>query len=209
VFIREAGPRAKSQGPRANGQEPTAKTKDLRRKTQMQKTYFKEEQCFSNPLFWVFLIIVITFFLAPTCITIYSQVVLGKTAGNNLSSTDSLLIILAISLVVYTFVILMFRKMRLITEVRKDGIFYSYPPFIVKERQFQQSEIQKFKIRKYKPISEYCGWGIRYSRVSGKAFNVKGNIGLQLYLKNGKRVLFGTQRSEALLRAMNKIMKGD
>ncbi len=50
-------------------------------------------------------------------------------------------------------------------------------------------------------VSGY-GWG-----KSGSAFNVKGNIGLQLYLKNGKKVLFGTQRPDALKRAMDKMMK--
>lgn len=174
----------------------------------MEKTYFKEEQYFSNFWFWVFLIVVFTIFLAPTCVTIYSQVVLGKPEGENPSSTESLFIILSILIVVYTFVILLFRKMKLVTEIRKSGIYYRYPPFIVKERQFNTDEIKKFEIRKYKPIAEYSGWGIRYSwGKSGRAVNVKGNVGLQLYLQNGKKVLFGTQRPDALLRAMNKMMK--
>ena len=93
-------------------------------------------------------------------------------------------------------------------EVRNDGIYYRYPPFILKPRTYLKVEINAYKIRKYKPIMEYSGWGIRHGwGKSGSAFNVKGNIGLQLYLKNGKKVLFGTQRPDALKRAMDKMTR--
>ena len=54
------------------------------------------------------------------------------------------------------------------------------------------------------PISEYLGWGIRAGS-NGKAYNVKGNIGLQLVLKNDKRVLFGTQQPNELQKAIDRI----
>ena len=176
----------------------------------MRKTYFKEEQYFSNFWFWVFLTLVFTIALAPTVVAIYSEVVLGKVEGETPSSVTSLSIILVILVIIYIFVILMFKKMRLITEVRSNGIYYCFPPFILKEREFKIDEIKRFEIRKYQPIREYGGWGIRYGMgKSGRALNVKGNIGLQLFLIDGKKVLFGTQRSEALLRAINKMMKRD
>lgn len=175
----------------------------------MKKAYFKEEQYFSNPWFWAFLIIVITGSLAPTVVALYSELVLGKPFGQNPSKVESLLIMLGILILVYFFVILLFRKMKLITEVRSEGIFYRYPPFILKERKFDLKEIEKFEIRKYKPIKDYGGWGIRSGWGSaGRAFTVSGKEGLQLYLKSGKKVLFGTQRADALVRAMNKMMKG-
>ncbi len=176
----------------------------------MKKSYYKEEQYFSNPWFWMFLIVVFTISLAPTVVALYSEIVLDKPYGENPDSVETLLIIMGIMIIVYVAVILLFRKMRLIVEIRNDGLFYRYPPFINKERQFSKGEISNYEIRKYKPIREYSGWGIQYSwGKSGRVFNVKGNIGLQLYLKNGKKVLFGTQRGDALLRAMNKMMKGD
>jgi hypothetical protein len=99
--------------------------------------------------------------------------------------------------------------MKLVTHVRSEGIFYRYPPFILKERKFDTKEIEKFEIRKYKPIKDYGGWGIRYGRGrAGRAITVSGNEGLQLYLKSGKKVLIGTQRADALVRAMNKMIKG-
>ena len=98
--------------------------------------------------------------------------------------------------------------MKLIVVVRRAGIFYRYPPFIIKEQYFLKEEIDRFEIRKYSPIREYSGWGIKYSwGKSGRAISVKGKLGLQLYLKDGKKVLFGTQRTEALKRAMIRMMQ--
>lgn len=174
----------------------------------MKKSYFKEEQHFSNPLFWAFLVIVFTFALSPMVIKIYNQVVLGKAEGDNSSSSVTLMIILFIMIIFYIAMIILFRKMKLVTEIGPNAIYYRYPPFILKNKQIDKAEIKKFEVRKYKPIREYGGWGIRMgSGKAGKACNVKGNVGLQLYLKNGKKMLFGTQRSEAINRAMNKMMQ--
>ena len=176
----------------------------------MNKSYFKEEQHFSNPWFWVFLMVVFTIAVAPTVVALYSGLILEKPYGETPSSVDTLLIILSVLVVIFILVVLLFRKMRLVVEVRSDGLSYRYPPFIMKERMFAKEEIENYKIRKYKPIKEYSGWGIQYSwGKSGRAVTVKGRTGLQLFLTNGKKVLFGTQRGDALLRAMNKMMKGD
>jgi hypothetical protein len=43
-------------------------------------------------------------------------------------------------------------------------------------------------------------------RKYGKAYSVKGNIGLKLILKNGKIILLGSQRAQALSYAMEKMM---
>lgn len=174
----------------------------------MQKTYFTEEQHFSNFWFWVFLIVVFTTFLTPTVVALYSQLILGIPDGENPESIESILIILGILIVVSAGAIVLFKTMKLVVVVRQKGVFYRYPPFIIKERQFLREEIKRFEIRKYKPMKEYSGWGIKTNwGKSGTAFSVKGNMGLQLYLKDGKKVLFGIQRSDACKRAMVKMMQ--
>lgn len=176
----------------------------------MNKSYFKEEQYFSSPWFWAFLIVLFTFTLLPTVVAIYSGVVLEKPMGENPDYIVTLFITLAIIIVVYLVVILFFRKMRLDVEIKQDGLYYRYVPFINKYRHFLKEEIKSFEVRKYRPIKDYSGWGIRNSwGKAGTAFTVKGNMGLQLYLVNGKKVLFGTQRGDALTRAMAKMMQGD
>ena len=174
----------------------------------MQKIYFTEEQHFSNFWFWVFLVVVFTAFLTPTVVALYSQLVLGTPEGENPESIESILIIFGILIVVYAAAIVLFKTMKLVVVVRQNGVFYRYPPFIIKERKFLREEIERFEIRKYKPIKEYRGWGIKTSLgKSDRAFSVKGYMGLQLYLKDGKYVLFGTQRGEACKRAMSKMMQ--
>jgi len=174
----------------------------------MQRKYFTEEQHFSNPGLWIFIAIVFTVAIAPTAIALYSQLVLGEPFREKPMSNLLLIILLVLLIIMLIATFVLFKKMKLVVKVKSDGLYYKYPPFILKMRSFLKEEISDFEIRKYKPVTEYSGWGIRYSWAkSGRAFNVKGNIGLQLYLKNGKKVLFGTQRGDALLRAMRKMMK--
>ena len=62
--------------------------------------------------------------------------------------------------------------------------------------------------RTYSPMREYGGWGIRFGK-SGKAYNIKGDEGLQLVFKNGKRLLIGSQKSQELAQAVDSIMTRD
>lgn len=173
----------------------------------MEKVYFTEEQRFSNFWLYVFVVIVFTIAIAPTVTALYSQLILGIPYGDEPATNEGLMVLLFVLLAMFVFTLLLFHKMKLVVEVRNSGVFYRYPPFIIKFKQIKKSEIEKFEIRKYSPIREYSGWGIRYSWAkSGRAYNVRGNIGLQLYLTNGKKILFGTQRGEALERAMKKMM---
>ena len=174
----------------------------------MERIFFKEEQRFSS--FWMYLFIVIIFTIAlfPTVVALYSQLILGVPYGEEPSTNESLLVLLVVLLIMFVVTMLLFSKMKLVTEVKKEGFFYKYPPFIVKFKLIRKEEIEKYEVRKYSPIREYSGWGIRYSwGKSGRAYNVKGNIGLQLYLVDGKKILFGTQRGDAIRRAMDKMMK--
>ena len=112
----------------------------------------------------------------------------------------------------------------LTTYINEEGILIRLFPFFVKWISFPWDIISKAYIRTYRPIKEYGGWGIRHPsgmfrfniiRIKGLrnnpnnvAYNMSGNIGLQLELINGKRVLIGTRRPvelEEVLRKLNKI----
>ena len=92
--------------------------------------------------------------------------------------------------------------MKLITEIKKDGIQITFTPFTNFIIPF--NKIRSYKIRKYRPILEYGGWGIRFNR-TGKAYTVSGKIGLQIELSNGKEILIGTENPEKLLHSLNKL----
>jgi hypothetical protein len=95
-------------------------------------------------------------------------------------------------------VMVLFLSLRLETRVDGTGVYYKFFPFHFKAQHKTWDEIEKAFVRKYKPVSEYGGWGIRMGLGHGKAFNVRGNMGLQLIFKNGKRTLIGTQKPEEL-----------
>ena len=113
-------------------------------------------------------------------------------------------IILSIVLVSFSFgFIFLFWKMKLITTIKEDGINIIFVPFTNFIIPF--SKIKYYKIREYKPIIEYGGWGIRFNK-SGKAYTVCGTTGLQISLLNGKEILIGTQRPDPILESLNKKM---
>lgn len=103
--------------------------------------------------------------------------------------------------------------MKLTTKISGEGIHYRFFPFHLKEQFISWSDVDRAYVRKYSPIGEYGGWGIRFGFGNGKAYNVSGDIGLQLKLKNGKHILFGTKKEEELKKVMEGlyekgIMKG-
>ncbi len=174
----------------------------------MQKTYFKEEQHFTQLWLWIVLTIAMSAMIIPMAIGLYTQLILGKPWGNQPISDNGLLWVSGLELVFAIGLIFLFVKMRLITTVKADGLYYRYPPLILKEKEIGKDKIETFTIREYKPVKEYGGWGIKFGMGQiGKAYNVKGNIGMQLLLKSGKKVLFGTQRPDAFQHAMLKMMK--
>ncbi len=83
-------------------------------------------------------------------------------------------------------------SIRLHTRIDEDGIHFRMRPFHFRWQTIPWDEIEQVYVRKYSPIREYGGWGIRFGR-HGKAFNVKGNYGIQIVRKNGKKLLIGTQ----------------
>jgi len=90
------------------------------------------------------------------------------------------------------------------TEISEEGIKYRMWPFHKKSKVLFWHDIESAEIRKYKPIREYGGWGMRFGH-HGRAFNVKGDIGLQITLVSGKKILIGTQRSDELEDVLNHL----
>lgn len=94
------------------------------------------------------------------------------------------------------FIVLLFQFIKMETEIDENGIEIRMSPFVRKRYLF--NEISNMYIRKYRPIVEYGGWGIKGWKKSNRAFNMKGDTGLQLELLNTDRVLIGTQKPEEL-----------
>lgn len=165
----------------------------------MSRAIFKEEQKFGQPWIWM---IIIPVNMASLLFFVYGfneQLVKGESFGDNPMPDAGLIIAGIVTLISVIGLTILFYTMKLVVEIRKDGVYYRYPPMIQKFQKIDKDEIEQVEVREYKPITEYGGWGIKQSsKKFGKAYNVKGKIGLQLYLKNGKKVLFGSQRKAAI-----------
>ncbi|MRI00386.1 hypothetical protein GH721_07520 [Kriegella sp. EG-1] len=101
-------------------------------------------------------------------------------------------------------VILLFVSMRLITAIDEVGIHYQFIPFQFSKKTIRWSEIIECYIRKYKPISEYGGWGFRGTFSKNKAYNVRGNKGIQIELKTKEKILIGTQNEKEVEQVIHR-----
>jgi len=96
--------------------------------------------------------------------------------------------------------------LKLETRVDKAGFHYRMWPLQRHFKVFLPGDIASWEVRKYNPLKDYGGWGIRIGFGDrGMAYNIKGNMGAIFHLKSGKRILIGTQRPEELRSALRKM----
>lgn len=97
-----------------------------------------------------------------------------------------------------------FLNVKLVTQIRTDGIYVRYAPFQPSFSVYPWQSIEEVYIREYNALQEYGGWGVRISPL-GKAFIASGNTGMQIILKDGSKVLIGTNRVEEMKMILKKM----
>ena len=103
-------------------------------------------------------------------------------------------------------ILILFYFLELRVRVNSKGIHYQFFPLHFRQYVIKKNEIEKIEALKYKPLGDYGGWGIRYA-FKGKCYNVKGNLGVKVFLKNGSYVLFGSQKNKELEKALKQIIQ--
>lgn len=103
-----------------------------------------------------------------------------------------------VSAVVITMVSVLFLILRLETTISSKGVYVRYFPFHQKPKQFLWDDIKNASVRKYQTIFEFGGWGIRNGLSKNKTYNIYGNKGLQLELKNGTNLIIGTLKAKEI-----------
>lgn len=172
-------------------------------KIHTQLTEFHEEQRFRQPWVWL-LLLIITVSLAGMFVNgIYTQLYLGQPWGDRPMSDNALVTSAALSFLITAGIALLFYKLKLITTVGPDGITIRFFPLTSKYISFDS--ITSCKARTYRPIREYGGWGIRFSR-RGRAYNVSGDRGVQLEFSESRPLLIGSQKAEQLAEVINKYL---
>lgn len=101
-------------------------------------------------------------------------------------------------------VIVLFGFARLETEVRDDAVYVHFHG-LWPTRRVRLDEIVTFEARRY-TMWESGGWGVHLT-MSGMAYNVSGNDGVIFTLKNGRKVLVGTQRPQELAAGIAKALE--
>lgn len=176
----------------------------------MEKILFTEEQRFNQWWRWVIMGLSLLAVLVPFSIGIYSQVVLDKPFGDDPMSTEGLIATGAATILILSIILLMMFKAKLKTKVTNRVLFVAFPPFFRKWKTILPSDIERYEIRTYRANREYGGYGVkRGRRKSGTAYIISGNTGMQLYFKNGKKLLIGTQKKQAFEYAMRNLMEGE
>lgn len=142
------------------------------------KPLFTEKQRFNQWWLWALLITA----SAVPIIVLYNEVTTKTTDSNSITG-----------LIILFLVIILFVIMRMKTVVTQENIQLTYFPFLWKT--INLSDIETMKVINYGFVG---GWGIRLWTSYGTVYNVRGNKGLHIKLKNGKQLVIGTQQPQEL-----------
>lgn len=156
---------------------------------------FEEVQRFSQWVVWAILIIVFAVSFIGMIIEILQK--------DSISISDIFPICFFVLIFFSIFALLFFTKLH--TEICKTGITTKFLP-LQKRKTYLWSEIRNIYVRKYSPIKEFGGFGLRGTK-KNRALNTYGNWGLQLEFKDGKKLLIGTQQPDQIELVLKKMKK--
>lgn len=171
-------------------------------KREKDSVLFREVQKMDQIWIWILVAIPVIIFWYGA----YQQLLLRRPFGNNPAPDWMMLLLLLIFGILFP---LFFYSIKLVTEVREDGLYVRFYPFHFSFKSFPFEIIQSYEVRTYNPIMDYGGWGIRYG-LKGKAYNIKGNRGVLFEFSEGKKVkklMIGSQVPEKLSEAVRRGIK--
>ncbi len=154
---------------------------------------FTEIQKFTQWWVWAFLIGLV---LLPIY-GIYRQIYQGEPWGSNPMSDIGLWIFLGGTLVF----VLFFLYIELRTEIDHRGIRVRLRP--IAKNVFPWDQIEKVE-----PITYgFVGYGLRFSFKYGTVYNIRGNKGIAVSLKDGGRFVIGTQQPKKFMEVVAHFRK--
>lgn len=160
----------------------------------MARKTFKETQRFNQIWIWIILIPISLYLIYLVVDSLYTQFYLHQPWGDKPMTDNMLLLFAAFMLLMSIGLPWSIASLQLLTSIDEKGVSYKFKPLHRKYRTLLWVDIAKIFVRKYRPILEYGGWGIRFGR-NGRAYNTSGNEGIQLLLTNKKKILIGTHKS--------------
>jgi hypothetical protein len=161
-----------------------------------EESLFVENQRFNQ--IWLWALVLAVDFVA--IFYLFLPLILNKhTPGENFFGA---LLLVLISLIITT----LLYAWRLETNMNSNGIYIKLFPFHRKYRTYKWDEISQISLREYNPLLEYGGWGYRATIGNGVAYNIRGNQGIQIVTKDGKKILIGTQKPDDVKEVLKKFI---
>jgi hypothetical protein len=155
------------------------------------KLLFHERQRFTQWWIWLPLFGFLAFFLWGAV----QQLIQGEPWGDNPMSNLGLLLFGLLPLAFIGF----FRIIELETRITEEEIHVILFP--IAQLKFKWERIEKAEIISY----GFVGYGLRLGSRYGTVYNIKGNKGLLLKLKNERKFLIGTQQPEVLQQVLEQL----
>ena len=155
-------------------------------------TIFSEEQYFTGTFAWPAVLVAAAGAWAVFIYQIWEPTVFVRTSDK----VGAWVLLLTVGILLPW----LFRYLHLTCTLTSDHIEIDFRPLM--RTTIMLADIEQCEARTYRPIREYGGWGIRRGGRGSLAYNVSGNRGVQLELKNRKRVLLGSQRADEFAQAI-------
>ena len=161
-------------------------------------TTYAESQRIRNPWIIALLWLVLFVSFASIILVIFTDYTIDLTPDDRLG--------IQITAITFILITALFGTSRLETKIDKTGIYVRFLPLLRKWRFYDWNEIKHVHVRKFSPLLEYGGWGLRIGIMGqGKAYIISGNQGLKIELKSGKKLLIGTQKEIELKEFLNTL----
>ncbi len=138
-----------------------------------------------------------------SCAAIMAVLIASTIHSSDTSEKKSTLILTIVNCIILGIAAISILYTKLIVRIDKKSINIRFFPFMIKDKKLPLKDIQRYYIRKYRPIMEYGGWGIRWNS-NGRAYCIRGNMAIQLEFESGSKILIGTQKPGELNAAMDK-----
>ncbi len=159
----------------------------------MTEVEFREQQRIK--VWWIWLAVLVPAVVMGSIFV--EQIVRGRTHGEH-PGPDWLVWLLSVFLCLLVPALLL--VLELTIAVDDAGVHIRYFPFV--RRAIPFADIRACRARAYRPIREFGGWGIRTGLGKKSAYNASGNLGVELYLNDGRSIMLGSQRHEELAAAL-------
>ena len=165
------------------------------------KVLFTESQNFRQ--LWIWLLLILSALLGAVGIEVAYNSVPAEKLGN-FFWVQVLVVVVAFSLP-----ILLLYVCRLTTSITEHEVTLNFFPFHAfgGPKRIPLADISKAYAREYSPIGEFGGWGIRWVGRGKRAYNVSGNRGVTLELKDNSTILIGSQRSDELEACLKQLLE--